>query len=149
MGKLVIESSADRRPLNVIGDAITPLLTANHGTSFELFDLTGPAGSGPPPHCHPWDEAYYILDGEVLLVADGNEQTVRAGDVVQIPGGMLHLYNILSPSARFLVITSPEGAAKFFSDVDEQVGAMPESLPTLVEVAQRNGLQSPLFDAAG
>jgi quercetin dioxygenase-like cupin family protein len=145
MGHLIIRRAASLRSLDVIGDAITPLITADDATGFELFDLRGPAESGPPPHAHPWDEAYYVLEGEVAVMVEGAEYLVGPGDVVNVPAGSLHAYRITSASARFLVATTPQGAAHFFADVDEHVGAMPESLPTLIEVAMRNRLSSPLF----
>ena len=76
---------------------------------------------------------------------DGTDHLASPGDLVNIPAGSLHAYRILSPTARFLVTTTPEGASAFFADVDAHVGAMPESLPTLIEVAMRNRLTSPLF----
>jgi quercetin dioxygenase-like cupin family protein len=110
-----------------------------------MFDLHGEAQSGPPPHTHPWDEAYYVLEGQVLVVVGDDERVLEPGDVANVPGGEQHLYRILSPRARFLVITSPEGAAAFFRDMDANVGPLPDSLATLVAVAKRNKLTSPLF----
>lgn len=145
MNNVVIRPTSGNRPLNVIGDAILPLVTAADGTGYELFDLSGPAESGPPPHSHPWAEAYYVLDGEVAVEVDGDRHVAGPGHVVHIPADRMHCYKILTPSARFLVLTSPEGAGAFFADVDANVGAMPASLPTLIEVAKRNRLTSPLF----
>lgn len=141
----ILEARGLARPLNVIGDAVTPLVTSADGAGYELFDLTGPADSGPPPHNHPWSELYYVLEGSVGVMMDGAEHVVGPGHVVNIPAGTLHAYKILSETARFLVLTSPEGASAFFTDVDANVGAMPESLPALVEVAKRNRLWSPIF----
>lgn len=145
MSNIIVEPRGLGRPLNVIGDAITPLITDADGVGFELFDLEGPAGSGPPPHSHPWIEMYYVLDGQVAVTIENAEHLVERGHVVNVPAGVLHAYRITSDTARFLVVTSPEGAGAFFSDVDANVSAMPESAPTLIEVAKRNRLSSPIF----
>ena len=39
--------------LFVLGETLRPLLT----NAMEIFDTSGPADAGPPPHCHPWEEA--------------------------------------------------------------------------------------------
>lgn len=145
MSNVVVRTAQELRPLNVIGDAITTLISSQDGTGYELFDLSGPADSGPPPHAHPWAEAYYVLDGQVAVNIDDQQLLVGPGAVVNIPAGHLHAYKIVSPQARFIVITTPQGASGFFADVDANVGAMPDSLPTLIEVARRNQLTSPLF----
>jgi hypothetical protein len=50
--------------LQVLADKIRVIVSAKDtAAKYELFELQGPEGSGPPPHCHPWDEAYYMLDG--------------------------------------------------------------------------------------
>ena len=34
----------------VLGESLRPLLTNAMGSSIEVFDTSGPAGGGPPPH---------------------------------------------------------------------------------------------------
>jgi quercetin dioxygenase-like cupin family protein len=128
-------------PWDVVGDQIRPLL---RGAAFEVFDLRGPRDSGPPPHSHPWDEAYFLLEGQVLVQAGDDEVRLQPGQFIHVPANTTHLYRILSEEARFLVITSPAGAADFFEDVDHS-GATPADMPRLIEVAQRHRLDSPLF----
>lgn len=141
-----VASTTDRPPLSVVGDEVTELLS---GAEFEVFEVTGPAESGPPPHAHPWDEAYLVLDGEMVVSADGVDHPVAAGARVMIPAGTLHCYRIVSPSARFLVTTGGQRAGAFFRDMDATVPPGPPTdatLPTIIEVAMRNALTSPLFD---
>lgn len=143
---VIVESNPQRQTLNVVGDLIVPLLSCE---GFELFELTGPADSGPPPHRHDWDEGYVVLDGELLIGGDDGEHRAGPGAQVTIPRGQLHWYRILSPTTRFLVVTSGTGAGRFFRDADANVGhgaPTPQTLPDLITVAKRNGLTSPLFD---
>jgi len=48
--------------LNVLGEQVRPLAPAG-ALSIEIFDTTGPEQAGPPPHRHPWDEIYVVLEG--------------------------------------------------------------------------------------
>jgi quercetin dioxygenase-like cupin family protein len=137
--KPVFERAGGKPALNVLGDLITPLITGTDtGGGVEIFDLTGPHGSGPPPHDHPWDEAYILLDGKVDVVIGQDTTTVSRGDAVYIPAGTVHAYRIASSSARFIVLTSTAGAADFFADMDANVHHMPQDIDLLMEVTARN-----------
>jgi quercetin dioxygenase-like cupin family protein len=138
-GQAVVVQAGSVTALNVIGDMITPLVTgAQTAGGIEIFDLTGPQHSGPPPHDHPWDEAYLVLDGQVEVLLGERVVVLRSGDAANIPGGTIHSYRILTPSARFIVVTSPAGAAEFFADMDANVHQMPQDAGRLMEVAARN-----------
>lgn len=131
--------------LAVVGDIVTPLV---EGDRFTVFEVVGPEMSGPPPHEHPWDEAYYILEGEVAVRTADGECIARPGGRFLVPAGATHSFEIKSKVARFLVTTDGPGAARFFRDMDANVPAGPitdEALPRIIEVAKRNGLTSPLF----
>lgn len=131
--------------LQVVGDLIRPLVQSE---SFELFELSGAEGSGPPPHAHPWQENYLVLDGELELYGAEGTARVGVGQVARIAAGTLHHYRIASPTARFLVLTSGDGAGRFFEDMDRTLPPgppTPETMEALVQVARRNHLSSPLF----
>ncbi|MDH5291372.1 MAG: cupin domain-containing protein, partial [Acidimicrobiia bacterium] len=118
------------------------------GGAFELFELSGPEGSGPPPHAHPWDEAYIGRTGRVEVTVDSVASIVGPGATAIAPAGALHTYRILDGGASFHVITSGARASLFFADLDANAnhGApTPASLPAIVEIARRHGLWSPLF----
>ncbi len=57
-------------------------------------------------HRHPEEEAWSIIDGEVLIWVDGEERTLGAGDVAVIPPNVPHRLRPSSAS-RALVIDSP------------------------------------------
>lgn len=131
--------------LHVLDDTVTVDIA---GGQLEIFELTGPRDSGPPPHSHPWDEAYIGIDGEVEVTIGDDPSVLRSGDVVRVPGGALHSYRILTDGARVRVITSGHRASGFFADMSANApsGApTAESLAGIIEVARRHGLASPLF----
>lgn len=134
--------------LNVVGDRIRVLVDgAESQSAFELFLVDGDLGSGPPPHAHPWLEAYYVLDGNLKLEI-GDEQTVaEAGTSAIVNPGQVHRFEVASPTARFIVATTGGDASAFFRDLSANApGApTPDNLPQIIEVAKRNGLTSPLF----
>jgi mannose-6-phosphate isomerase-like protein (cupin superfamily) len=73
-----IVRAGDRAPINILGMPLTMLCEASEtGGSWSLFEELVPPGMGPPPHRHDWDEAYYILDGEIDFQIDG--EPVRSG----------------------------------------------------------------------
>lgn len=50
-----------------------------------------PNSVAPPLHIHrTFTEAFYILDGEIEFVADGEVLRAQAGSFVQIPIGVTH-----------------------------------------------------------
>ncbi len=47
------------------------VLASNEATqSYGITLQQGEEGAGPP-HCHDWDEAFYILKGEIYFLCDG------------------------------------------------------------------------------
>lgn len=133
------------RILHVVGETLQVLQA---GESFEVFEVTGTVDGGPPMHSHPWMESYYGLAGETEVIVGDTAMSLRSGNFLSVPAGVLHTFRTLTPDARFLVMTNGHRAAAFFADIDANVAPgvpTPETLPALVEVALRNGLSSPLF----
>jgi quercetin dioxygenase-like cupin family protein len=63
------------------------------GTAYEtvigIAEIT--ANSTIGRHTHPGPESGYMLEGEMVLMIDGQpDRTLRAGDSYQIPGGAVH-----------------------------------------------------------
>lgn len=117
--------------------------------AYELFEITGPEGSGPPPHAHPWTETFYVLDGEVGIWTEAvGERLLRAGECATVEYMSTHTFRLASTSARVLSISDGIAAGRFFDDLhtNAHVGAVtPDNIAVVVEVAKRNGLTSPLF----
>lgn len=120
----------------VVGDEVRVLASSD---AFEVFELRGPENSGPPPHTHPWHESYFVVEGEVDVMLNGNVSRVTAGGFVSIPPGTAHCYRIATPSAKFLVLTSPSGAGAFFEEMDRETrGGM--DMATIVRVAGKHSV---------
>jgi quercetin dioxygenase-like cupin family protein len=111
------------------------------GLSIEVFETTGPEQAGPPPHRHPWDEVYVVLDG-TLEVFDGQSwRQAKAGACATVPANQVHAYRNGSPDCRFLTIAGPRHAREFFEQMDAEVTTLPPDMGAVLTVAARNGLE--------
>lgn len=138
-GPIVV--APDERPtaLDLVGEGITVLASGAQTGSYEVFLQAGGAGSGPPPHHHPWDEAFYVLRGDVTFGADGQESTVGAGTFVHIPGGTTHWFRLGEGGSEMLSITSPSGAAAFFTAISRDSAGDTPDFESLVRTAASHG----------
>ncbi|MCC6238018.1 MAG: cupin domain-containing protein [Dehalococcoidia bacterium] len=83
---------------------------ASTGGRLSLMERTlPPGGRMPPAHVHEGnDEAYFILDGRVTFLADGEELVLGRDGFVLIPGGISHTFgNRGDAPARLLVLHVP------------------------------------------
>ena len=83
----------------------------------------GPGGQSALRHWHTHeDEFVYVLDGEVVLVTNGGEQVLRAGDCAGYPAGSgdgHHFVNRSAKPARYLEIGNRDDAdTAFYPDDD-------------------------------
>jgi quercetin dioxygenase-like cupin family protein len=83
---------------------------ADHVTVFTVdYELGGAAQA----HDHPFEEAYYFLEGEVELELDGTTHTIRAGDVVFAGVGAVHgFYNVGTERVRWIETQAPQPPAR-------------------------------------
>jgi quercetin dioxygenase-like cupin family protein len=137
---LVITHSASITPRQVLAERITILADHSQTGSYEVTLHDGLEGAGPPPHFHPWDEAFYVIDGEVDFDCGGVSKKIVAGGFIHVPGGMVHAFRYATPTAQMVGITSGEGSATMFTAVDRECGAAPD-MEKLVAVLNRHKLE--------
>ncbi|MBK7947408.1 MAG: cupin domain-containing protein [Deltaproteobacteria bacterium] len=123
--RAIILSPADRpRALNIVGERLTVLADRSSTHGYEVFLQEGPSGSGPPPHHHDWDEAFFVLEGEVDFGVGERELTATAGSFVHLPAGTRHWFRFGAAGGKMLSLTGAGSqAAAFFTGVD---AALPE-----------------------
>ena len=109
--------------LKVMGADVTFLCPAERtGQAWSMMEVALPRHAGPPPHHHPWDEAYYVVEGAVDFSLDGAQRQVGAGEFVYAPGGTVHGFSGASdPPARVLIFDAPAHSEAFFREVDREV----------------------------
>ena len=143
MGKQAIALTRDEGTrLAVLGTEVRFLCqAAETDRTFSLMEVVLPENAGPPPHDHPWDEAYYVIEGDVRFLVGEETRVFSKGDFIYAPGGVLHSFIGASPDpARVLVFDTPATAEGFFRDVDREVRSE-EDLGRIPEIALRYDLR--------
>jgi quercetin dioxygenase-like cupin family protein len=141
---LVVAPQDRPKSLSVVGEQVTVLASAAQTGSYEIFLQAGPEGSGPPPHNHPWDEAFYVIRGEVAFGVGNLERVAVPGTLVQLPGGTTHRFRYGPGGGEMLSMTPREGASEFFADVDRNVSPQDPDLGKFIGIAEAHGLSFPL-----
>jgi quercetin dioxygenase-like cupin family protein len=103
-----------------------------------LVELRGLPGSGPGPHVDPWQESFYVLEGELTfrVEEDGMARSIVAapGDAVSIAPGVAHGFSVTSEEpARYLIAGTAAGIDTFFADAGEPIDApeLPDEPPAV------------------
>jgi quercetin dioxygenase-like cupin family protein len=73
-----------------------------------MFMVDYQPGACANPHDHPFEESYYILEGEVDVVADDDRYTLRPGDAFWTGTGCVHaFYETQGNPVRWLETSAP------------------------------------------
>jgi quercetin dioxygenase-like cupin family protein len=97
---------------------------ADTGGQYWLAEQVSDKGYASPLHRHTReDELFVMLDGEIALTVAEREMTVRAGDIAFAPRGLPHSFRVDSPTARFLVLTTPAGFEQWFFETGTAAAA--------------------------
>jgi len=90
------------------------LTSEDTGGAFCLLEDHPPEGWSLPPHQHLNEsETVYVVEGEFESVVDGEPRTLRAGDTVHIPAGVVHSGG---GHGRRLLVFAPGGVERFFTE---------------------------------
>ena len=124
--------------IGLVGDTYTITVSGDDtGGRFCVIDMYIPAGGGPPPHRHDFEETFILLEGELEATFRGKKSVVRAGDTVNIPSNAPHqFHNASTGPVRLLCICSPAGQEKFFLEVGVPVATRTTPPPKLDEKEQ-------------
>ena len=78
---------------------------------FNFSIITKQPGDGPPLHVHPEeDDAFYILEGEIVMIVEEDEIVVGPGTFVLVPPGVRHTFaNRTQSVARIVNVHAPAG----------------------------------------
>lgn len=73
--------------------------------------IVKPNSSGKP-HSHGAEQVSMILRGGVKLSMGGSERIARAGSIVHIPAGAVHMFEILEEETEILDVYAIEASAE-------------------------------------
>ena len=86
----------------VLAQAQQPQSAGTKRTPLQRHDLSAPGreviqvrvdfdpGYLAPKHTHPGEEIIYVIEGTLDYEIDGKRSTVKAGDVLFVPAGVVH-----------------------------------------------------------
>jgi mannose-6-phosphate isomerase-like protein (cupin superfamily) len=137
----MILKNGQAQPLSVLGTEVRFLCDADAtGNAWSLMEVTMQRDSGPPLHHHDWDEAYYIIEGEVHFTVGEKSVLATSGDFLYTPAGVPHGFHGTSGRARMLILDVPAHAGKFFREVNGEVTELPRQFEKVIEIGDRNGI---------
>ena len=116
-------------------------ITVKHaGETLDVWQATVLSGCEPPGHVHDrHDEWLQVLEGCVRAWVGEDEYELVAGDLLHLPKGVPHRYEVQGREATIQVVTSPGGFVEVFAELNRRFGrgGMPVVLaPNHLEVLE-------------
>jgi quercetin dioxygenase-like cupin family protein len=100
--------------------------------AFTLIYCSFRKGGEPPAHFHTnEDETFYMLDGQIQFHVGDKRVIVQAGDVVYAPRNIPHQFNLITDTAKALLLITPSGIETFFREFGQP--ALSLDLPPIPE----------------
>ena len=121
-GQSVVRLPGEGRTISFgdAGEAILKMVSQESAGTMSAYEFViPPKTAGPPLHLHrSWDEAFYVLEGEMTFLIDGRTSAAPAGSFVFIPRGITHTFwNESAAPARQLTVFTPAGIEAYFEEV--------------------------------
>ncbi len=121
-----MKAQNNRLPNNALTEKIEHR-TAGRPFAIHHTDVSANSSSALYIHCHSELEFFYLSDGELYFYIEDNACHMHAGDVVMIPGGLIHYatrvkndgrncsYDAVVFSSKMLVDTLPSYCEHYFN----------------------------------
>ena len=138
--KKVIKRAGDGQSLNVLGMKVKFLCSADDtNNQYSCALITVSSDTGTPPHKHPWDEAFYVLKGDIEFQLEDEQHKLTEGDYVLIPAGHIHSFRGSSEKeALILGFDVPSHSQDFFQEINDTVTNLPEDLGKMPDIGKRH-----------
>ena len=132
-------NTTDEPPIYFLG--LPTILRATGQTTngaFGLVENLMPPGFASPYHTHHLeDEAFYVLDGDMAFVCDGDWTIAGPGTYVFGPRNIPHGFKVRGDApARMLLLCAPGGFDQFVVEMSEPTPAPPD-MAKLMAVAEK------------
>src|SRR3954454_10625924 len=97
--------------------------TGGHVSVTEI--VVPPRNPGPPLHTHDFDEAFHMLEGELIFQVGEALATKGAGELVFAPRNVVHaLANHGDAPARYLLICTPAGFERHWARLEAEAAGV-------------------------
>jgi quercetin dioxygenase-like cupin family protein len=137
--------------LLVLTDVIKVLVNNTEETGYAVFEENVPPLGGPPPHRHPDEEIFYVVQGEFEFILNDmdNPFSVLPGSVVHVPSNAIHTFkNVGSGPGKMVVLLNPGDLIDYFRAIGKRI-KNDNDRPDLTEVPDFSKLDlSKVFELA-
>src|SRR5262245_18426503 len=90
------------------------------GGAFSLMERTLPVSNRrPQPHMHEGPEGFYVLDGQIEFVDEGESRVGGPGFWALVPGGVAHTFGNAGAAPARLYIIHVRAADAYFMELQE------------------------------
>jgi len=99
-----------------------------------MENIVSARSAGPPLHMHDFDEAFYVLEGELEIACGSERYRAGVGAFAFLPSGIAHTFRAIEDS-RVLTIAVPGGFEGFFRGVGRPAEGPAMPPPSEVDIA--------------
>jgi quercetin dioxygenase-like cupin family protein len=103
-------------------------------------NVVPPHSAGPPLHRHDFDEAFYLLEGQLIFQVGDALVTKGVGELAFAPRNVAHaLANHSDAPARYLLVCTPAGFERHFARIAAEAAGVappPWALQAIPEVTR-------------
>lgn len=97
--------------------------TGGHVSMTEI--MVPPHNAGPPLHTHNFDEAFYMLEGELIFQIEDRLEAKGVGQLAFASRNVAHaLANHSSAPARYMLVCTPAGFERHWARVAAQAAGI-------------------------
>ena len=116
---------------------------SDSGGAIAMWEEFISPGYGPPLHVHHReDEIFQVVEGDLLFWSEGQTHRAGPGTTIFLPRDVPHTFlNASNAVVRVVLTVTPGGVEGFFADIAADQLTIPESMPELVQLAGRYGLE--------
>jgi mannose-6-phosphate isomerase-like protein (cupin superfamily) len=151
MSKSSIVNREDAPVYGLLGDTYRLLaLGSATNKTIGVVEAVIQPDNGPPPHVNEREAlTWYVQEGELTFLADGEQHLVRTGGCIYMAANMLHTFkNTGKTPARALMISNPGGFEGMFAQAGVKLtegeaapAPGPADVARLMETAPSYGLE--------
>jgi quercetin dioxygenase-like cupin family protein len=144
-GRCVVVQAEDVPVFRAFGDEMRLTVPGKDtgGKYAQWLSITQPGG-GPPPHLHEReDEWFYVLEGRVSFLVEGEWIEAGPGSGAFLPKGSVHTFKNAGDVPLHMVLTvAPAGFEDFFAEsAAEFANAERLDMAKILEIAGRYGIR--------
>jgi uncharacterized cupin superfamily protein len=148
VGPPIDPAAVPERALPVAAGGVNVVLRSEQSRGrVSVMDNTVPVGvKGPFLHTHEFDEAFYVVEGEITFQLGDDLVAARGGELAFARGGVPHTFaNRSGQPARFVIVCTPAGFERYFARMAaKQAGEEPpewalQEIPEVTRVGPQIG----------